>query len=160
MHGLFILATPVLLAVITMSSEIPKKSKDEGLQTFTIGFLAIGVIIGMIIGIAAGIFVFSDRSLSTSSSCAGSTDVLSPEAAGARTIDFLANYAVSPDITVSLINVTELETANLYQVTVNVSMQGTSEPQELYITKDGEVLFPGAINIDEFKEMVATQGLS
>ncbi|MBN1455987.1 MAG: hypothetical protein JW945_07035 [Methanomicrobia archaeon] len=143
-----------------MSSEVPKNSKDKGLQTFTIGFLAIGVIIGMIMGIAAGIFVFSDRSLSTSSSCAGSTDVLSPEAAGARAIEFLTNYAVSPGITVSLLNVTDLETASLYQVTVNISMQGTSEPQELYITKDGEVLFPGAINIDEFKEMAATQGLT
>jgi hypothetical protein len=143
-----------------MSSEVPKRSKDEGGQSFTIGFLAIGLIIGLIMGIAVGNAVFSDRSLSTPSSCAGPTHVLSPDAAGARTIDFLANYAVSPDITVSLLNVTELETANLYHVTVNVSMQGTSEPQELYITKDGEVLFPGAINIDEFKELAAAQGLS
>jgi hypothetical protein len=143
-----------------MSSEAPKRSKDEGVQSFTIGFLAIGLIIGLIMGIAAGISVFSGQSPSTPSSCAGPMDVLSPEAAGARTIDFLANYAVSPDITVSLLNVTELETANLYQVTVNISMQGASEQQELYITKDGEVLFPGAINIDEFKEMAATQGMS
>jgi len=158
-RGLFILGTHVLLAVQTMSSEAPKRSKDEGVQSFTIGFLAIGLIIGLIMGIAAGISVFSGQSFS-SSSCAGPTDVLSPEAAGARTIDFLANYAVSPDITVALINVTELETANLYQVTVNISMQGASEQQELYITKDGEVLFPGAINIEEFKEMAATQGMS
>jgi hypothetical protein len=143
-----------------MSNEVPKRSKEEGLQTFTIGFLAIGLIIGLIMGIAVGISVFSDYSFSMPSSCAGPTAVLSPEEAGARTIDFLANYAVSPGINVSLVNVTELETANLYQVTINVSMQGTSEPQELYITKDGEVLFPGAINIDEFEEMAATQGLS
>jgi uncharacterized protein YacL len=155
--GLFILAKPVLLAVQTMSNEIPKRSKED-LQTFTIGFLAIGLIIGLIMGIAVGISVFSGHSFS--SSCAGPTEVMSPEAAGARTIDFLANYAVSPGMNVSLANVTELETANLYQLTVNISMQGASDQQAVYVTKDGEVLFPGAINIDEFKEMAATQGLS
>lgn len=141
-----------------MSSETPKTSKDKGAQTFTIGFLAIGVIIGLIMGIAVGISVFSDALPSAPSSCAGpSTDVMTPEAAGARAIEFLTNYAVSPGMTVSLINVTELETTNLYQLTVDISMQGTSDQQELYITKDGEVLFPGAINIEEFKEMAATQ---
>ena len=143
-----------------MSSEVPRSSKDDDTQTFTIGFLAIGVIIGLIMGIAVGISVLSGQSFSSSSSCAGPTDVLSPEAAGARTIDFLANYAVSPDVSVTLVNVTGLETTNLYKVTVNVSVPGASDQQGVYITKDGEVLFPGAINIDEFKELAATQGMS
>ncbi len=137
-----------------MSREVPKSSEDAGAPAFTIGFLAIGVIIGLIMGIAVGISVFSDESPSAPSPSAGA---LSPEAAGARAIDFLANYAMPPGMNVSLINVTELETTNLYQVNVAISMLGTSEEQELYITKDGEVLFPGAINIDEFKEMAATQ---
>jgi len=36
-------------------------------------------------------------------------------------------------------------------------MLGTSETRELYITKDGELLFPGAIDIEEFKEMAEQQ---
>ncbi|MGC9443592.1 MAG: hypothetical protein ACP5E9_01460 [Candidatus Methanospirareceae archaeon] len=142
-----------------MSSEAPKRSKDKGNQSFNIGFLAIGLIIGLILGIASGSSIFSGQSF-LSSSAGPSDGVLSPEAAGAHTIDFLANYAVSPEINVSLVNVTELETANLYQVTVNVSTQSAWEQQVVHVTKDGAVLFPGAINIDEFEEMAATQGLS
>ncbi|HDS44781.1 MAG TPA: hypothetical protein ENN68_01575 [Methanomicrobia archaeon] len=141
-----------------MSGEIPKSAEHEGAQTFTLGFLALGLIIGMIMGIAASGSVLFGQSF-VSPSCAGPTDVISPEAAGARTIEFLAGYAVSPDITVALADVTELETANLYQVTVNFSMEGASEEQVVYLTKDGTVLLPGAIDIDEFEELVAAQGL-
>jgi hypothetical protein len=145
-----------------MTGEHTRKSGDEGVKTFYIGFLALGLIIGILLGIAVGSFVLSPAQ--TQCTLPGSTTVLTvltPEEAGAKTIDFLTGYAVPPGVEVSLINVTEMENANLYKVATNISMLGTSETREVYITKDGELLFPGAIDmeefIEEFKAMAALQ---
>jgi hypothetical protein len=140
-----------------MAGEDGRKSGDEGVKTFYIGFLALGLIIGIIMGIAVGSFVFPQMQKQTQTPISSSPNVLTPEEAGEKTIDFVANYAVPPGIEVTLINVTEVENANLYKVATNLSMLGTSETQEVYITKDGETLFPGAIDIDEFIEMVKLQ---
>jgi len=112
----------------------------------------------ILLGIAVGSFVLSPAQ--TQCTLPGSTTaltVLTPEEAGAKTVDFITEYAVPPGVEVSLINVTEMENANLYNVATNISMLGTSEVREVYITKDGELLFPGAINIEEFKAMAELQ---
>ena len=140
-----------------MTGEDARKSGNEGVKTFYIGFLALGLIIGILLGIAVGSFVLSPAQ--TQCALPGSTvpNALTPEEAGAKTIDFITEYAVPPGVEVSLINVTEMENANLYQVATNISMLGTSEVREVYLTKDGELFFPGAIDIEEFKTMAALQ---
>lgn len=141
-----------------MTGEHTRKSGDEGVKTFYIGFLALGLIIGILLGIAAGSFALSPAQ--TQCTLPGSTTaltVLTPEEAGAKTVDFIVGYAVPPGVEVSLINVTDMENANLYMVATNISMLGASEVREVYITKDGELLFPGAIDVEEFKAMAALQ---
>lgn len=138
-----------------MSGEDARKSGEEGVKTFYIGFLALGLIIGAILGIAVGGFVSPQNQ--TQSSMPTVANVLTPEEAGDKAVDFVATYLVPPGVEVSLINVTEMENANLYKIAVNLSMQGTAETRELYITKDGELLFPGGIDIEEFKELVEAQ---
>jgi hypothetical protein len=138
-----------------MSGEDARKSVEEGMKTYYIGFLALGLIIGVILGIAVGGFVLPQDQ--TQSSMSTATNVLTPEEAGEKAVDFVATYLVQPGVAVSLINVTEMENANLYTIAVNLSMLGTSETRELYITKDGELLFPGGIDIEEFEEMVEAQ---
>jgi len=141
-----------------MSGEDTRKSGDEGVKTFYIGFLALGVIIGAILGIAVGGFVLVPPT-QTQCTLPSSTapNVLTAEEAGEKTIDFITNYAVPPGVEVSLINVTEMENANLYKVATNLSMLGIAETREVYITKDGALLFPGAIDIEEFKAMAELQ---
>ncbi|HUV80077.1 MAG TPA: hypothetical protein VMW40_04545 [Candidatus Bathyarchaeia archaeon] len=138
-----------------MSGEDARKSGEEGMKTYYIGFLALGLIIGVILGIAVGGFVSPQNQ--TQSSMSGAANVLTPEEAGDKTVDFVATYLVQPGVEVSLINVTEMENANLYQIAINLSMEGIAETRELYITKDGELLFPGGIDIEEFKELVEAQ---
>lgn len=138
-----------------MSGEDARKSGEEGVKTFYIGFLALGLILGVILGIAVGGFVSPQNQ--TQSSMPTVANVLTPEEAGDKAVDFVATYLVPPGVEVSLINVTEMENANLYKIAVNLSMQGIAETRELYITKDGELLFPGGIDIEEFKELVEAQ---
>ncbi|MHC1600647.1 MAG: hypothetical protein ACXQS5_07545 [Candidatus Methanospirareceae archaeon] len=130
-------------------SEGVGKSGEGGMKT--IGILAIGLIIGVIIGVVVGALGFPQTQ------SFGATNVLTPEEAGETAVDFIETYAVPPGVDVVLINVTEVETANLYKIAVNLSMLGTSETRELYTTKDGELLFPGAIDIEEFEEMAEQQ---
>jgi hypothetical protein len=131
-----------------MTGEGAGKTDDGGLKSFVWGFLAIGLIVGLLLGIAvSGTFLAGTRSAAPETS---QPNELTPEAAGERAIDFITTYAVPEGVEVSLVEVTELETGNLYQVTTNVSMLGQSEIRDLYITRDGKLLFPGAIDIDEF----------
>jgi hypothetical protein len=141
-----------------MTGEHTQKSGDEGVKAFYVGFLALGLIIGALLGIAVGSFVLSPAQ--TQCTLPGSTTaltVLTPEEAGAKTVDFIMEYAVPPGVEVSLINVTEMENANLYKVATDLYAQGASEVREVYITKDGELLFLSAINIEEFKAMAELQ---
>ena len=141
-----------------MTGEDARKSGNEGVKAFYIGFLALGLIIGALLGIAVGSFVLSPaQTQCTLPDYATAPDVLTPEEAGAKTIDFIREYAIPPGVEVSLINVTEMENANLYKIATNVSMLGTSEVREVYLTKDGELFFPGAIDLEEFKAMAALQ---
>lgn len=136
-----------------MSDKDARKSGEEGMKSFSIGFLAIGLIIGVIMGIAVGGFVIPQNQTHGSMSA----NVLTPEEAGEKAVEFISTYAVPPGVNVTLVNVTEVGNANLYKAAINLSMLGTSETRELYITKDGELLFPGAINIEEFEEMAEVQ---
>jgi hypothetical protein len=138
-----------------MTGEDGRKSGDDGVKTFYIGFLALGLIIGVILGIAVGASFLPQNQAPKCTP--GAANVLTPEEAGEKVIDFIADYAVPPGVEVTLINVTEVENANLYKVAIDLSTLETSETQEVYVTKDGELLFPGAINIEEFIEMVETQ---
>ncbi|MBN1761476.1 MAG: hypothetical protein JW878_00140 [Methanomicrobia archaeon] len=140
-----------------MTSEPTRKSGNEGVKTFYIGFLALGLIIGILLGIAVGSVVLSPAQTQCTLPESTVPNALTPEEAGTTTIDFLREYAIPPGVEISLINVTELENANLYTVAANVSMLGTSETREVYITKDGEILFPGAIDIEEYKAMAELQ---
>jgi thiol-disulfide isomerase/thioredoxin len=125
------------------------------MKTASIGFLAIGAIVGVILGAAIGASVFSAPS--APSSCTIPAGALTPDEAGERAIDFLTTYAIPSGVEVALASVTEDEQSGLYEIAVNVSMLGTTETRKVYMTKDGELLFPGATNIADYIELVEAQ---
>ena len=133
-------------------SEGAGKSGGAGMKT--IGILAVGLIIGVIIGAVVGAFGVSQTQTQSSID----VNVLAPEEAGKKTTDFIMNYGgLPPDAAVEVINVTEVENANLYKIAVNISAMGMTQTAESYITKDGKLLFPGGVDIEEFKEMMEQQ---
>ena len=112
-----------------------------------VGVLTIGLVIGLIAGCAVGAFVVPQPGALTTNT---SANVITPEAAGAKTIDFISNYGrLPPGVNVTLINVTEAEDANLYKIAVNISAMGISRTVMTYLTKDGKILFPQGIDIAE-----------
>ena len=129
-----------------------------------VSVLVLGLVIGVIVGFAVGAFVlpqqvhsFFPSALNTNTS----TNTITPEAAGEKVTDFISNYSgyfrLPPGVDIALINVTEVETANLYKIAINISAMGKSETVESYMTKDGKLLFLGGIDIEEFEEMVEQQ---
>ncbi|MGB2729073.1 MAG: hypothetical protein WBD09_11535 [Halobacteriota archaeon] len=130
-------------------SEGAGKHGEAGMKT--IGILAVGLIIGILIGVVVGAFGFPQTPVFSAS------NVLTPEEAGAKAVDFIANYAVALGVDVELVNVTEVEGANVYKIVVNLSAMGRSQMSESYMTKDGELLFPQAIDVEEFEAMVEQQ---
>ncbi len=133
-------------------SEDVEKSGETEMKP--IGILAVGLILGMVIGVAVGAFILPQIQ-------GFGAPTLKPEVVGEKTVDFISNYGgLPPGVDVELINVTEVEDANLYKITFNLSMQGiilTVEPYEAYMTKDGKILFPQGIDMEEFEEKVKQQ---
>ncbi len=127
------------------------------MKTFSLDFLALGVIIGLLMGIAGGGSILQSAQIQCAPPGSTVPNVLTPEEAGTKTIDFLREYAVPSGVEVSLANISEIENANLYKVATDISAQGSSEVLEMYITKDGELLFPSAIAIEEFESLVQLQ---
>jgi len=134
-----------------MSVEGMEKPGKAGIKTKYIAVLAIGLIIGIIIGVAVGAFLFPQTQRFSA------VNALTPEEAGEKAVNFITNYAVPPGVDVVLINVTEVENENLYKIAVNLSMLGMSQTAESYMTKDGKLLFPSGIDVEEFEEMVEQQ---
>ncbi len=139
-----------------MSGEDKSEGAGEaGMKTGYIGILAVGLMIGIIIGVAVGAFAFP-RTQSVSVA-----NELAPGEAGKKVTDFITNYSgyfrLPPGIDIALINVTEVENANLYKIVINISVMGKSETVESYMTKDGKLLFLGGIEIEEFEERVEQQ---
>jgi thiol-disulfide isomerase/thioredoxin len=128
-----------------MSDQNTKKS-EEGMQSLYIGFLAIGLIVGIMLGIAIGAF-FSPPAQPPSSPA---TNILTPEEAGEKAIDFIVNYALPSGFEVALVNITELDTGGLYKGTVNLSFQGETQTRDFYITQEGELLFLSGIELSKF----------
>jgi len=123
-----------------------------------VGVLTIGLVIGLIAGCAVGAFVVPQPGALTTNTGA---NVITPEAAGAKTIDFISNYGgLPPSVNVTLINVTEAEDANLYKIAVNISAMGISRTVITYLTKDGKILFPQGIDIAEVESRQAKEAVT
>ncbi|RJS77508.1 hypothetical protein CW713_10210 [Methanophagales archaeon] len=136
---------------------MPGEDKSEGAgMKEIIGVFAIGLIVGIAIAVALGAFVPpQSQSISTANE-------LKPEMAGQNAVAFFTdyfNYFVAPGVgvDVELINTTEVESANLYKIALNASARGTSQVAVAYMTKDGEMIFPQGIEIEDFKETVEQQ---
>lgn len=132
---------------------MPSEDKSEGTGMKTIGVLIVGLIVGILIGVALGAIVFTQSQTQS----IGAANELEAGEAGENVLAFLKDYVVSPGVEVKLINTTEVEGANLYKIVVNVSSMGRSQEAAAYITKDGELLFPEGIDIEDFKETVGQQ---
>ncbi len=52
---------------------------------------------------------------------------------------------------------TKIRNANLYKIAVNISAMGMAQTAESYMTKDGKLLFPSGIDIEEFEAMAEQQ---
>lgn len=115
------------------------------------GILGLGLVIGILIGVAVGAFLFPQAQIQGFNSAIA----LTQEEAGEKAADFI--YAVAPGVDVELINVTEVEGENLYKIVINLSAMGMSQTAESYMTKDGHLLFPQGIDLEEFEEMVEQQ---
>jgi thiol-disulfide isomerase/thioredoxin len=129
-----------------MSEKHARHGGGSELKSLYSGFLALGVIIGLLLGLANGAALFSPAPQPSS----GTSVVLPPAVAGEKAVSFVANYALSPGVEISLVNVTEVETGDLYELSINLSTPQVSETQVLYLSRDGRWLFPGSIDLSKF----------
>ncbi|MCW7072027.1 MAG: thioredoxin family protein [Methanophagales archaeon] len=125
------------------------------MKTETVGVLALGLVVGVVVGVVVGSFglSFQTQSLTTGT---GTAEVLTADEAGNATVDFIMNYGgLPPGVEVELVNATEVEGAGLYKVAFNISSAfGISQPGNSYISRDGKLIFPTGIEVEEFKKMV------
>lgn len=121
-----------------VKEKINKVKEDKGIQKY-VGVFAVGLVLGLIVGIA----LLSSLSIEKQST-------LTAEEAGQKAVDWISNYAVRPGTGVELINVTELKDAEIYRLFINLSVGNVSQVVQSYITKDGKYLFPQGIPTGEF----------
>jgi thiol-disulfide isomerase/thioredoxin len=133
----------------TDKSEGAGREEESGKKCATVAILSLGLVIGIVIGVVIGAF--------WSPQLSGPGDVLTPKEAGDEAVEFITNYAVLPGTEVELINVTEVEGESIYKIVLNLSTQGMTQTAESFMTKDGKLLFPGGIEIEEVKELAEQQ---
>ena len=129
--------------------ETKNKHKSSSVKTVKIparamSFLAIGLLVGLVIGI--GVAGFIPFSTYQGSKLIGK---LTAEEAGDKAINFISDNLLSPGITAKLIGVEQVEGQDLYKLSINISNGQISQSAESYITKDGTLLFPSAIPISQ-----------
>lgn len=78
--------------------------------------------------------------------------ILKPEEAKAKAEKFITETLVQPGTKVTIKEVTEEN--NLYKLKVDI---GSGQDIDSYLSKDGEIFFPQAINITEVEKQVAEQ---
>lgn len=102
--------------------------------------------------IAALLFVLLLSVLVSGSGCPAPTaGVISAQAATDKALDFINAYLLQ-GTTATLINVSEQD--GLYAIVINVGGRAYTS----YVTKDGELLFPSAINLSQEMEIPADTG--
>jgi hypothetical protein len=131
----------------TDKSEGAGREEESGKKCATVAILSLGLVIGIVIGVVVGTF------WSPQLPGPDGGDVLTPKEAGDEAVEFITTYAVPPGTEVELINVTEVEGESIYKIVLNLSMQGMTQTAESFMTKDGKLLFPGGIEIEEVKEL-------
>jgi len=80
---------------------------------------------------------------------------LSKESAKQTANDFIQTNLVSPDVSIDIEDITEKN--GLYVLDIAVTAQGTTQNVESYITKDGKLFFPQALEITTFENPLTQQ---
>ena len=78
------------------------------------------------------------------------TETMSADDAAEKTLDFIKEYMVRPGTNVSVKDVSEEE--GLYKITIELKMGSMSQDVESYVTKDGKLFFPQAVDMEKVKE--------
>lgn len=86
----------------------------------------------------------------TGSSPSGVTGMMTADMAAERAVTFIEDNMVAPGTEVSVKDI--VEENGLYKLTIDVKSGAMSQEVESYITTDGKIFFPQAINMDEFEK--------
>lgn len=80
----------------------------------------------------------------------GATSMITADAASQKALNFIKENMVSEGTQVNINNVSEEK--GLYKMTIEVKSGTLSQEVDAYISKDGQLFFPQAINIDEIEQ--------
>ena len=91
----------------------------------------------------------------TSSSFGSSdaTGMMTADSAAQKAMDFIKENMVQPGTEVVVNDVSEEN--GLYKIKIEVTQAGQSQEVESYMTKNGEIFFPQAVNITQVEEMMS-----
>ncbi len=124
------------------SGKVKEKTKeikgDKEIQKY-FGVLIVGLVIGLIAGVA----LLSSLSIEKQST-------LTADEAGQKAVDWISNFfeAKGQNVSIKLVNATDTK-EGVYQIGVEISGKQGEVEQSYYVTKDGELLFPQGIPIGE-----------
>ncbi|OYT34851.1 MAG: hypothetical protein B6U87_01405 [Candidatus Aenigmarchaeota archaeon ex4484_52] len=116
-------------------------------------YLSAGLVIGILI-----MFAYSQMNVNNIENT--NSNIITPQNAGDIVLDIIK---MDPNlemlnVSVSVVNVTEEN--GIYSVAVEFSYDEKQEIFNSYITKDGKILFPRGLNIEEYKEKLNQQILA
>jgi thiol-disulfide isomerase/thioredoxin len=128
------------------------QSQLKKISNFLQGKNLIIVLLLVICVASLGYVFWEDKTLKAGgASSSGGKNLLSKEEAGQAALSFINDVILKGGSKASLIDV--VEGSNVYTFKINVDGQEVSS----YITKDGKLIFPQGINIDEEREKAKAQ---
>lgn len=130
----------------------PANSKATGKELNI--WMIVSIVLALALIVMIGVVLLKTNLVGKSQSAGGKMIVLSADQASDKLLKFI-NEVYGPQVGLATLK-GATEANGLYEVTVGITDNGQPVDQKIYVTKDGALFIPQAMNIDDITQQFRT----